>query len=425
MVANSCDDRYALRLRCFNTLPAAIARSGHTGASPERLSACTSSSRVRTSFKRPGWLITASHRHVAPHTVFWALQGCGWCVLALLLFALAGADRDGGTIARLAIEFVTGAAASLICCLGLRWLWIHGARGIACAIAILLAAVAGALVWWAAAHFALVLWHVPAATFNPAFTTSGSSDSLWFRVAVLGSWQLLYFAILFGVELELAGARVRRAELEVHNARLRALQAQMQPHFLFNNLNAISTLVGDGRAADARAALALMAEFMRRTMSTRDDFESTVAEELETLRLYLDLVDLRFGDRIHSSINTEPAALGRLIPSLLLQPIVENAVRHGLLPRKSGGTMEIAITSTDSATLVSVVDDGVGLRNPHSRSGGMGLSNSATRLSDLYGNLATLSVAPRASGGVRVDIRIPRRESPGTAAPVFAVTESP
>jgi two-component system LytT family sensor kinase len=375
---------------------------------------------VRTSFKRPGWLITRSHRNVAPRTLFWVVQGCGWCALALLLSVLGGAGRDGEATSSVAIELATGVLASVICCLSLRWLWVRGVRGIACAIAIVLAAVGGALLWWATEHLALVLWHARAVVLDPASAPSSSSDSLWFRAAVLGSWQLVYLAILFGVELELAGARVQRAELEVHNARLRALQSQLQPHFLFNNLNAISTLVGDGRAAEARAALALMAEFMRRTMSTRDDFEITVAEELETLRLYLELVDLRFGDRIHSSIYTEPAALGRLIPSLLLQPIVENAVRHGLLPRKSGGTMEISITSTDSATLVSVVDDGVGLKNPHSRSGGMGLSNSATRLSDLYGSSATLSVAPRASGGVRVDIRIPRRER---AADCLVLTE--
>lgn len=266
--------------------------------------------------------------------------------------------------------------------------------------------------WWAAERLILVLCGVQAATLNPAVLTSGGRDSVWFRAAVLGSWQLLYFGILFSVELELAGARVQRAELEVHNARLRALQGQLQPHFLFNNLNAISTLVGDGRASEARSALALMAEFMRRTMSTRDDFETTIAEELETLRLYLDLVDLRFADRVQSSIHAEPATLDRLIPSLLLQPIVENAVRHGLLPRKSGGSVSIAITSTDSATLISVVDDGVGLKNPHCRSGGMGLSNSATRLNDLYGSAATLSVAARPQGGVRVDIQIPRREAP-------------
>jgi two-component sensor histidine kinase len=361
---------------------------------------------------------------MAPQTLFWVVQCCGWCALALLLCALGDAGRGGERTSRPIIVFVTGVLASLVCCLCLRWLWMRGIRGIACAIAIVLAALGGALAWLASEHLALLAWQSGAVVQNPVSAAGSAADSLWFRAAVLGSWQMTYFAILFGVELELAGAQVQRAELEVHNARLRALQAQLQPHFLFNNLNAISTLIGDGRAAEARAALALMAEFMRRAMRARDDFEITVAEELETLRLYLDLVDLRFGDRIRSAIHTEPAALGRLIPSLLLQPIVENAVRHGLLPRTSGGTMEIAITSTDSATLVSVIDDGVGLKNPHTRTGGMGLSNSATRLSDLYGNAATLTVAPGAGGGVRVDIRIPRRELSHIADCVAPAEES-
>jgi two-component sensor histidine kinase len=375
---------------------------------------------VRTSLKRPGWLVTGSHRQVTAHALFWGLQGCGWCAFAVLLFALSGVAPRGDTTAKLATEFVTGACVSLLCCLVLRWLWVRGARGIACAVVIVLAALAGALAWGAADYLALRLLGTPQATLTTALLTGGGIDSLWFRAAVLGSWQLLYFSILFGVELELAGARVRRAELEVHNARLRALQGQLQPHFLFNNLNAISTLVGDGRAAEARSALALMAEFMRRTMSTRDDFEITVAEELETLRLYLDLVDLRFGDRVRSSIHAEPAVLGRLVPSLLLQPLVENAVRHGLLPRKSGGSVEITIRSTDSTTLISVVDDGVGLKNPRCRSGGLGLSNSATRLSDLYGSSATLGVIPRRPDGVRVEIQIPRRDAPRTEYLVLA-----
>jgi two-component sensor histidine kinase len=380
---------------------------------------------VRTSLKRPGWLVSGSHRQVTAHTLFWGLQGCGWCALAVFLFALSDIGPRGETTAKLASEFVTGACVSLLCCLGLRYLWVRGTRGIACAVAIVLAALAGALAWWAADGLVLTLLGTPQATLETALLTGGGIDSLWFRAAVLGSWQLLYFAILFSVELELARARVQRAELEVHNARLRALQGQLQPHFLFNNLNAISTLVGDGRAAEARSALALMAEFMRRTMSTRDDFEITVAEELETLRLYLELVELRFGDRVQSSIHAEPAALGRLVPSLLLQPIVENAVRHGLLPRKSGGSVEITISSTDSATLISVLDDGVGLKNPHCRSGGLGLSNSATRLSDLYGSSAILGVIARPAGGVRVDIQIPRREAPRAAECMVLAEELP
>jgi two-component system, LytTR family, sensor kinase len=380
---------------------------------------------VRTSLKRPGWLVTGSHRQVTAHALFWILQAGGWCAFAVVLVAVGGLSEDGESTALLTTEFVTGACVSLLCCLGLRWLWIRGTRGIGCAVAIVFAAIAGALTWWAADHLVQTLSGTAHATPGFGSLTRGGIDSLWFRAAVLGSWQLLYFAILFSVELELAGARARRAELEVHNARLRALQGQLQPHFLFNNLNAISTLVGDGRAAEARSALTLMAEFMRRTMSTRDDFEITVSEELETLRLYLDLVDLRFGDRVQSSICAEPAALGRLVPSLLLQPIVENAVRHGLLPRKSGGSVEITISSTDRATLITVVDDGVGLKNPHCRSGGLGLSNSATRLSDLYGSAATLGVTTRAPGGVRVDIQIPRRDGPRTADCLVVAEELP
>jgi two-component system, LytTR family, sensor kinase len=365
--------------------------------------------KMRVSLKRPGWLVMQSYRHVAPQIVFWAGQGLGWCALTVVLIVIPGGSAGNWALASQLATGSNGILVSFLCWVLMRHLWRYGIRGVSYAVAILGTAMVGALFWANLEQLTLhTLRVVRLAT--PAPESAHLIHSFWFRASFLGAWELLYSAMAFSIEIQLARARIARAEVEAQKARLRALQTQMQPHFLFNNLNAISVLVGDGHAQQARAALSLVAEFLRRTMTTRDVFEITVAEELEALRLYLELVELRFGDRVRSSIDVEPIALSRLMPSLMLQPIVENAVRHGLLPRLEGGAVSIELTATGTATRIRVEDDGVGLKSDQSLFGGMGLSNCATRLSDLYGGRATIAVKPRECGGVRVEITIPRRD---------------
>jgi two-component system, LytTR family, sensor kinase len=366
---------------------------------------------MRPSLKRPGWLVLASRTQVPPGRIFWALQCVGWGALAAVMLgrSLEVTDLRVGLVDVGALV-ASGVLVSLLWRAALRSIRSTVPKPILFSATAGAAAIVGGFIWntvnlWvldAASGFAA---GGPMASIDPPGTLHG----LWIRTALLVAWGLLYLAIKAWMDLELARERAVRAELAAQTARLSALQSQMQPHFIFNSLNAISTLVGDGRNPEARAALSLLGDFLRKTMTMRDTPEITVAEEMEFLRLYLELIELRFGDRLRSRIDVDPEALSSLFPCLLLQPLVENAVRHGLQPRDSVGTVDIKIATTPSGMLFTVEDDGIGLKKKTGFSPGLGLSNTATRLGDLYGSAASLTIRPRDGGGVRVEIQLPRR----------------
>src|SRR5262249_18784247 len=148
---------------------------------------------------------------------------------------------------------------------------------------------------------------------------------------VLLAWCLLYSAITNWMQLEDQRERAIRAEGMAQAARLQALQSQLEPHFLFNTLNAISTLVVDGRTADAARMITRLSDFLRLTLETTDTPEISLAEELEFARRYLDIEQVRFGSRLRVIIDAQPDAMGGMVPALVLQPLIENAVKHGVL----------------------------------------------------------------------------------------------
>jgi two-component system, LytTR family, sensor kinase len=368
---------------------------------------------VRPSLKRPGWLVLSSHLQMAPDRAFWMLQCSGWSIFAIVTFWVFSLHA---VLAQAAVQtlaaVLSGVLTSTLCRATLRAGRPKVHNALLFSVGVLLLAVAGGMVW-GALNAALLYVFSPSMLLSLQRSSSFPEGLAGYAVCVasLGVWQLLYLAIKSWIALELARDRITRAETAAQTARLRALQSQLQPHFIFNSLNAISTLVGAGHSSEARAALALLGDFLRRTLIMRNTPEITVAEELEFVRLYFEIIELRFGDRLRSRIYVDPRVLSSLIPSLLLQPLVENAVRHGLLPRDCIGTVDLRIESVDSSVLVTVEDDGVGLKRKAGFSVGLGLSNTATRLSDLYGSEATLSVQQREPTGVCVQVRLPRRTS--------------
>jgi two-component sensor histidine kinase len=369
---------------------------------------------VRPSLKRPGWLVLAGERHINPRHLFWILQVSGWGLLAVGAFAheIIVTQQYWYALANAFALIASGVPVSV------PW---HTALGYAkqkritpahFIFVICCGSIAAGLLW--SAFNCIVLALLRPGSVSWAFQLPETLDLVGVRAALIFIWGVLYLAIKQWIELELAGERMVRAELATQTARLSALQSQLQPHFIFNSLNAISTLVGDGLASEARSALSLLGDFLRRTMQMRDTPEITVAAELEFVRQYLDLVELRFGDRLRSRIDVHPSALSSSIPCLLLQPLVENAVRHGLAPRNMVGTIDIRIAATESALFLTVEDDGVGLKRKPADVTGIGLSNVATRLSDLYGAAAKITVGSSGSGGVCVAIRLPRRRAQTT-----------
>lgn len=199
-----------------------------------------------------------------------------------------------------------------------------------------------------------------------------------------------------------------RRELELAaslaEARLRALRMQIQPHFLFNALNALAALIPrDPDAADDM--LAALADFLRLTLEDPGGREVPLGRELEFTERYLAIEKVRFGDRLTFSIDADPAALAVAVPPLLLQPLVENAVRHGIEPRREAGRIEIHARRENGALRLTVRDDGVGL--PPVFAEGVGLANTRTRLRELHGDAATMEL--KSGDGLQIDIGLPAR----------------
>jgi LytS/YehU family sensor histidine kinase len=224
------------------------------------------------------------------------------------------------------------------------------------------------------------------------------------------------------LDLETERARSVRALKLAESARLRALQSQLNPHFLFNALNGIATLVREGERTRAGDMVDTLGDFLRSTLQKLDTPEIPVSEELAFVEQYLRIQRLRFGSYFRSSVDADPETYDALVPTLILQPLVENAVRHGVLARAQGGELTVSIRRREEVLVISVEDDGPGLGDGGAHPYGVGLKNSAERLAALYGDDAHMSVGPRPYGrGFAVVVFLPFRKAPGIAAAVPAI----
>jgi two-component system LytT family sensor kinase len=213
-------------------------------------------------------------------------------------------------------------------------------------------------------------------------------------------------------------AELARAQLEVTQAQLQALKSQLQPHFLFNTLNSISTLLDDDTDAADRM-LARLGDFLRLTLENSGAQEVTLQEEMEFLRCYLEIERVRFQDRLAVRLEIAPDTLDALVPNLILQPLVENAVRHGIVARLGNGVIEINARRDGAMLVLRVKDNGPGLRtrdedaegSPH----GLGFALTRARLERMHGARQRLRLADAPGGGLEVTIEMPFIMSDATA----------
>lgn len=231
-----------------------------------------------------------------------------------------------------------------------------------------------------------------------------------YHLAVITYWIVL--AVLRGMDSRrrLRDERLRNAQLETQLAQsqLQALRMQLQPHFLFNTLNAISALA----LADplqARLMIARLSDFLRLTLEERHAPQVPLARELEFLRCYLDIQQVRFQDRLGTRLEVDDDTLRAAVPNLILQPLVENALRHGLLAKAEPGHLHVVGRRDGDQLVLRVDDDGLGLP-PDGASEGIGLANTRARLAMLFGGDARLDLQRRDGGGTRVELRLPFRE---------------
>ncbi|HVI06792.1 MAG TPA: histidine kinase [Candidatus Binatia bacterium] len=228
------------------------------------------------------------------------------------------------------------------------------------------------------------------------------------------AYAILYSIILFASQMLDSRERLAREEAEtarlneqLSQAQLSALRRQIEPHFLFNTLNAVAGLVREGRNDAAVIMIAELSDFLRRVVNDSDRQQVPLSEELDFTRKYLDIQKARFADRLRFSLDVPADLLPAQVPSLILQPMVENAIKHGIDKRAQGGSIRISAFRSSGALRLLVYNDGPALppewNHQHS---GIGISNVQTRLQNLYGRHFQFDLQNR-NGGVEVSLSLP------------------
>ncbi len=243
---------------------------------------------------------------------------------------------------------------------------------------------------------------------------------------LLGAWSALYYAINFYLQVEEQNDQMIRLENQATQAQLAMLRYQLNPHFLFNTLNSISTLVLLKQTEPANAMLSRLSSFLRYTLINKPSARVTVATEVETLKLYLDIELMRFEERLRTTFNIDPETETCLLPSLLLQPLVENSIKYAVTPQESGAEITIVTQLVGPMLRITVSDTGPGLQSPTTDnrlsgmtydggepvSTGVGLTNIRDRLFQAYGEHHRFETIEPIEGGFAVLIELPAERQP-------------
>ncbi len=351
------------------------------------------------------WARLLNHREVQ----FWTLQFIGWSgwATASAIGWLYWADEP--LILSLYL-FAAGLAIALTTALRYiyRALWTR-ALALRIGTAIFLSYVAGG-VWQAGKNAVLTYYMDDWAAMSPLDYFHGILTSAY----VMLLWSGLYFGIKYYQMLQRETANVLRITAMAHQAQLKMLRYQLNPHFLFNTLNAISTLILERDADNANLMVTRLSRFLRYSLDTDPMQRVTLTTERAALNLYLDIEQVRFGDRLRLVTQIEQLAERALIPSLLLQPIVENAIKYAIAPNERGGTISLEARVRGTQLHLTLIDDGPGIGGvpsgaaTHPPAGrAVGLLNTRQRLAEVYPGAHVVELTDVTPHGLAVRIQIP------------------
>jgi two-component system, LytTR family, sensor kinase len=214
-------------------------------------------------------------------------------------------------------------------------------------------------------------------------------------------------AVSYFAEARERESHASRLAAQLAEARLGALRMQLHPHFLFNSLNAVAVLVREQNTTAASRMLELLGDVLRQVLRSDQPHEVPLEAELRFLEQYLAIEQVRFSDRLRVEWSIDERARGALIPGFILQPLIENAIRHGIAKRAAAGRLQISAVVDGETLALRVLDDGAGIETPGLE--GIGLTNVRERLRTLYGEDAALSVRTHSDGGAEATLRIPMR----------------
>ncbi|CAA9497996.1 MAG: Autolysin sensor kinase [uncultured Sphingomonadaceae bacterium] len=336
---------------------------------------------------------------------FWILQSAGWTGYFVLRIVTGLANSFGATFV-IHTLLLTAAGYSLTLLMASAFRRLIRKKAIVTwpttvTIVLLAAAIFSAIEVWSRATF-----------LNPGASPAGFEflGAMLLTFSVLAAWSALYYSINYYLLLEEQADRMLRLEHQASAAQLAMLRYQLNPHFLFNTLNSISTLVLLKQTERANAMLSRLASFLRYTLVNEATGQVTLSQEIETLKLYLEIEKMRFEERMRPSFSVDPAAMHAKLPSLLLQPLVENAIKYAVTPQEGGADIAVEARRVGNRVRITVSDTGPGSRGPNvtgSPSTGVGLANIRDRLNQAYGADHHIEANDRADGGFAVTIEIP------------------
>ncbi len=336
---------------------------------------------------------------------FWILQSAGWTGFFMLRTLNGIATTQGPTfIIHTLLLTATGYSLTLLMGSAFRRLIRQKALvtwPATVAIALVAAAAFSAIETWSHATFV-----------NPRPMPVGFEffGAILLDFALLAAWSAMYYSINYYLQLEEQADRMVRLEHQASAAQLAMLRYQLNPHFLFNTLNSISTLVLLKQTERANAMLSRLASFLRYTLVNESAAQVTLSQEVETLKLYLEIEKMRFEERMRPSFNVDPAAMHARVPSLLLQPLVENAIKYAVTPQEGGADIAVDASRVGNRVRIVVSDTGPGSHGPNvggSPSTGVGLANIRDRLAQAYGADHHIEANDLPEGGFAVTIEIP------------------
>ena len=354
------------------------------------------------------------------NALFWSLQLFGWTGISLLTYLSLSVPYDQYELAYLAHN-ISQSVVGLVLSIPLRpifrtvWNWAFLPRMVVVLGAAILVALA-----WAALRLTLFMLMTGERGLWPDF-----GGWLFPSMFVFFTWAALYHGIKYYQMLQREreallrieslqrqeAFKLAQVEADARNAQLALLRYQLNPHFLFNTLNSVNALVSKGDAGKATKMINKLSEFFRHSLRAEPETEVTVAEEVATTELYLDIEKTRFADRLTVEIRIAESAKSRLVPSMILQPLVENALKHAIGVSENGGQIRILASEADSGALqVRVEDSGpegsdhqAGQRPPGAS---VGLDNTRARLHAFYGDGGRLKIEKADIGGYSVLVEV-------------------
>lgn len=343
---------------------------------------------------------------------FWVLQSAGWTGY-FVLRTLSGLANAMPAMFIIHTLLLTATGYSLTLLMGSLFRRLITMRPLYTVVFTIAAVIL------ASAAFSIIETWSHSTFVNPAARPVGVAymGAILLNFALLAAWSALYYGINYYLLLEEEIDQREKLENQASSAQLAMLRYQLNPHFLFNTLNSISTLVLLKQTERANAMLARLSSFLRYTLVNEPAAQVTLAQEVETLKLYLEIEKMRFEDRLRPHFRIDPATIGARLPSLLLQPLIENAIKYAVTPSESGADIWINATREANGIRIEVADNGRsgGEALVATQSTGVGLANTRDRLAQAYGPAHSFRSGKNEHGGFSVTVEIPFESSPPAA----------